>query len=297
MTQIRHCPGCGAELKPGAHFCDQCGLSVPDDTAAQPENQVADPFVNRQPATIEEMKQYCAIRGMPLEKMRFFIGEDYRKPKAFGIYHDAESDRFVVYKNKSDGSRAVRYNGPDEAYAVNEIYQKLLTECHTRGIYPENYGKPGGMRNRRSSDAGTNIGSRSVRTSNKSFSGKNKRGIIIAAVVIAVIIGGMIFSWSSHRSDGYYRYNDGYYYRYGNSWYAPGISGYWAATAIGDAVLDSAYYLGDSYANNWGISDFRDSTVWSDLHDSGRGKDSDSSSSWDVFDDWDFGGTDWDSDW
>ena len=34
----------------------------------------------------------------------------------------------IVYKNKSDGSRAIRYQGLDEAYAVNEIYLKLQVE-------------------------------------------------------------------------------------------------------------------------------------------------------------------------
>lgn len=57
---------------------------------------------------------------------RFFIGEDYKEPKAFGIYQDG--NRFIVYKNKADGSRAIRYDGLDEAYAVNEIYLKLKEE-------------------------------------------------------------------------------------------------------------------------------------------------------------------------
>ncbi len=78
----------------------------------------------RIPQTIEELKAFCAEKGMPLEKMRFFIGENIQEPKAFGIYRD-ENDRFVVYKNKADGSRAVRYSGPDEAYAVRELYLKL----------------------------------------------------------------------------------------------------------------------------------------------------------------------------
>ena len=86
------------------------------------------------PKTIEELKQYCMDRGMPLERMRFFIGEDCREPRAFGIYRDG--DRFVVYKNKANGSRAVRYHGPDEAYAVNELYQKLLDEHYQRGMDP-----------------------------------------------------------------------------------------------------------------------------------------------------------------
>ena len=30
--------------------------------------------------TIEDIKQFAAERNMPLERMRFFIGEDYREP-------------------------------------------------------------------------------------------------------------------------------------------------------------------------------------------------------------------------
>lgn len=52
---------------------------------------------------------------------------DFRQPKAFGIYKDSDGN-FVVYKNKGDGTRAERYRGKDEAYAVNEIYQKLRSE-------------------------------------------------------------------------------------------------------------------------------------------------------------------------
>ena len=85
----------------------------------------------RIPQTIEELKAFCAEKGMPLEKMRFFIGENIQQPKAFGIYRD-ENDRFVVYKNKADGSRAVRYSGPDEAYAVSELYLKLKSEVDLR---------------------------------------------------------------------------------------------------------------------------------------------------------------------
>ena len=56
---------------------------------------------------------------------------DVLQPKAFGIYKDSDGN-FVVYKNKGDGTRAERYRGKDEAYAVNEIYQKLRSEIQIR---------------------------------------------------------------------------------------------------------------------------------------------------------------------
>lgn len=39
-----------------------------------------------------------------------------------------ENGEYIVYKNKDDGTRAVRYKGKDEAYAVNEVYLKLKSE-------------------------------------------------------------------------------------------------------------------------------------------------------------------------
>ena len=125
MASTSQCRYCGSTVSSSDQRCPNCG--------APNEGYVAD--TKRQiflPKTIEELKEYCAERGMPLLRMRFFIGEDYRKPKAFGIYRDGE--KFIVYKNKANGQRAIRYQGPDEAFAVNELVLKLLEECHNRGI-------------------------------------------------------------------------------------------------------------------------------------------------------------------
>jgi len=42
--------------------------------------------------------------------------KETRQPKTIGIYKD-EKGEFVVYKNKANGVRSVRYKGPDEAIA------------------------------------------------------------------------------------------------------------------------------------------------------------------------------------
>jgi len=81
----------------------------------------------RSPKTIDELKTFCYRHQLPLEQMRFFVGENYQGARAFGIYQDYDG-YFVVYKNKADGTRAIRYRGIDEAYAVNEIYQKMKSE-------------------------------------------------------------------------------------------------------------------------------------------------------------------------
>ena len=111
------CEYCGAFMNDTDKTCPNCGA------VNKHHKRVAD----HTPKTIEELKKWYEDRNLPpYETTRFFIGIDYKKPKAFGIYE--ENGEFIVYKNKADGSRAVRYRGSDEAYAVNEIYLKLKSE-------------------------------------------------------------------------------------------------------------------------------------------------------------------------
>ena len=111
------CEYCGAMIEDTLDKCPNCGAA----------NTNVKRTVERTPKTIEELKSWYEARKLPpYETTRFFIGIDYMKPKAFGIYQDG--NEFVVYKNKADGSRAVRYRGTDEAYAVNELYLKLKSE-------------------------------------------------------------------------------------------------------------------------------------------------------------------------
>lgn len=223
---------------------------------------------NQRPKTIEELKVFCADRGMPLEKMRFFIGEDFREPRAFGIYRE-EGDRFVVYKNKADGSRAVRYHGPDEAYAVKEIYEKLLSEIELR-----QNGKSG-----------------------STWTKKDTRGcltIILACVLIlAVII--ILFNWV-HRNEprGYYhRANQTYYYDYSNWYIYDDIADDWAIWEDAEDWTDEPleYYLSDNYDDSYDVSNVRDSDIYQSEHESS------SSGSSSAFDSWDSNDTNWNSDW
>lgn len=90
--------------------------------------------------SIEELKQKCAEKNMPLEKMRFFIGENRKEPKCFGVYQDENTGNWVVYKNKADGTRAVRYEGPDEARAAQEIWNKIGDEVkHRKDMHASPY--------------------------------------------------------------------------------------------------------------------------------------------------------------
>ena len=77
------------------------------------------------PQTMYELRMFADTVGISLERLHFHLGEDYKGRCAFGMYRDEKTGNFVVYKNKDNGKRAIRYEGPDEAYAVNELYQKL----------------------------------------------------------------------------------------------------------------------------------------------------------------------------
>ena len=281
LTSTGQCPFCGGVLRSDQKTCPNCGAENP--------GYVKDtPRIIQKPRTIEELKEYCAERGMPLLRMRFFLGEDYRKPKAFGIYRDGND--VVVYKNKADGSRAVRYKGPDEEHAVNELFQKLLSECHNRGIYPD--GKP----IERSGGASS---TRSGGGSRKKNSGCGFTVFHFQLICLMLVIMVFVFRGCSHRNDGYYRAGNGtVYYRDGNDWYYSvddGVSDEWHVTYFFPESNYEDYRLGKQWDSEWGVSNVRDSDVWEDSHSSSS-SDSDSWSSSD-YDSWDSGGTDWSSDW
>ena len=116
MAQVK-CEYCGSYIEDCEEFCSQCG--------AVNDNYVRS--ASGTPKTIEELKSWYVARKLPPEETtRFFIGKNIKEPKAFGIYKDGRN--FIVYKNKANGQRAVRYKGTDEAYAVNELYMRLKEE-------------------------------------------------------------------------------------------------------------------------------------------------------------------------
>lgn len=230
------------------------------------------------PKTIEELKAFCAEKGMPLEKMRFFIGEDYREARAFGIYKD-EDGRFVVYKNKSDGSRAVRYHGYDEAYAVKEIYEKLRSEVEIRR-------------------------GNAVKKKPKSrFRRIFKDWLLPPMVALLIFALPIAIGLWSHRNAprGYYQYqSQTYYYDY-NNWYVyDDLLSSWARN-VGRAdwmAEPKDYFLSSQFNDAYSVDDFKTSEYYQESKSSNSKYSSDDDSSWSYdYDSWDSGYTNWDSDW
>ncbi|MCR4584991.1 MAG: hypothetical protein K5686_04635 [Lachnospiraceae bacterium] len=142
------CDFCGSMYEDTQNSCPGCGATNTQVRRSTPD----------QPATVEDLKAWYESKGLPsYETTRFFIGIDYSGPRAFGIYKDPYNGNFVVYKNKDNGSRAVRYEGTDEAYAVNELFMRLKQEIveqkarnASRGVSPY-YSKNGAGRTQRRS--------------------------------------------------------------------------------------------------------------------------------------------------
>ena len=141
--------------------------------------------------------------------MRFFIGENYQKARAFGIYEDG--GRYIVYKNKANGERVTRYSGPDEAHAVRELFQKLLDECHKRDIYPD--GKP-------AYETRDDSWTRHFFPPKKTI-GKEGAAIIFLIVLLVGILALAAFTGRWY-SSGYYKLNSSYYIHKGSSWFHAG---------------------------------------------------------------------------
>ena len=269
--------------------------------------------MEQRPRTIEELKQWYIDRNLPSESVtRFFIGSNYIGAKAFGIYKDEMTDKFVVYKNKADGSRSIRYEGMNEEYAVNELYKKLKSEIYNQknnnsnnyrsnrnyinddnyyrdqGIYFDNY------------NSGREYRGRSIQLG-------SLRGVIIIYIIIIILV--CLWAMSRPRR-GYYRFNDDYYYYQSGSWYMYDDEyNSWDYTIVSDTFKDncSDYYSSRNYSYSYGIGDFKDSvhyessSSYSDDYDSDYDYDYDydydSDYDWDSSSSWDSDYSDWDSDW
>ena len=253
------------------------------------------------PQTMDELKAWAESHNLPLSQMRTYIGENYTGAKAFGIYKDESSGNFIVYKNKADGTRAVRYEGPDEAYAVNELYQKMKERV------AEQKSNRTGMGGTDNIPAYENRHGPSRRHSGFSI----LKTVIISLIVvhaITIVLPVMVLFLARYADakpvTGYYQYEDEMYYWYDNDWYI-----YNYADGEWDRYYYDLDYLYDNYVDyrvpsysygDYGVTDFTDSDYYEELHynDSNDWDDDwDSDYDWDDDYDWDSGWDDWDSDW
>lgn len=224
---------------------------------------------------VSDILKAAETYDIPLEKMRFFIGTDYKEPKAFGIYEKSDGE-WVVYKNKDTGERAIRYSGKDEAYAAREIWAKLVSEVELRRRQKYGAYQPPAKQPNKKAELATKIA---------------------IGVVVGCITAGIVAAALDHTPRrGYYKRNDQVYYYQNSDWYY--FNDYDWVIYDNDYSDDDweDYYYGSSY--DFGDSDY--DFEYSDYYEP-YSYDNDSDSDWDSYDSdwgsWDTGGTDWGSDW
>jgi hypothetical protein len=262
------CDFCGAMIDETSERCPNCGAPLSG------VNRTA----KKQPKTIEELQEWYIAHHLPPEEVtRFFIGKNITEPRAFGIYKDGNGD-FVVYKNKSTGERAVRYQGADEQYAVNELYQRLKAE-----IADQKGNRPTNRQQQPLVD----------KTAKKK---KKRKGCLIAIIIfLALSILAAIFDNSA--PNGYYNYKGTQYYHQGSSWYyydKEKDDWFKSSEEIDITDKNAKDYQTDQHYGK----DFEDTEWYSSGSHSDDNSDWDTDSDWDSgSDSWDSGSTDWDSDW
>ena len=263
------CQGCGNLMYDDEKMCPFCRLPNPEykEPETEPKNHI--------PSTIIELKQWYVDRGLPPEQTtRFFIGRDVKEARAFGIYKDEVTGEIIVYKNKSDGSRAIRYKGRDEAFAVGELLAKLKEEImNQKGIR------------------------------NSGHSHKRAKMSIIGVImfimgIYALMIAIFFIAFSKFPTRGYYRYDNKYYYSQNSNWYMyDDYYGGWSSTYAPSGLTDnlSEYSIDEFpyYNNRFETSPYYEEPSYSSSSSSWDDDDYD----WDSSDSWDSGSTDWDSDW
>ncbi len=214
------CKYCGSMFDDTLEKCPNCG-----GTNSNVRRATAD-----QPTTIEGLKEWYESKGLPpYETTRFFIGINYKQPRAFGIYKDENTGNFIVYKNKDNGSRAVRYEGSDEAYAVNELFMRLKQEIieqkakastHVASDSNTGVGQSGG-------NPSSSYVSNSTNLAESFISKLLKKPFMIFVIILclfwifklpSMFLLGTVFS-DNKNTNGYYAYGGNYYYNYYSDWY------------------------------------------------------------------------------
>ncbi|MDO4649031.1 MAG: zinc ribbon domain-containing protein [Eubacteriales bacterium] len=268
------CPYCGSLFNDTLEHCPNCG-AVNSGVVRKSGDQ---------PVTIEELQKWYQDRGLPpAEVTRFFIGVDYKEPRAFGIYKDSQTGNFVVYKNKDTGQRAIRYEGSDEAYAVNELFQRLKQEIIEQKM--------------------NNVKKAQHSTSSNTSGGKksSKQNLIIFIILFVVYILLKLMSSADHTSsnkgttvlkesrtapkEGYYNYENTVYYASREKYYVDGAvnSRHWFSydenasdwsrflteEQVPEDLIEKTsakeYYLSKKWDDSIGATNFLDSTSYEDL--------------------------------
>ena len=207
--------------------------------------------------TLDELETFFNEKKIPQDKIRFFVNVDSSEPKCFGIYQDSVTGNYIVYKNKADGSRFIRYEGKDEKEAVNIFFSKLKDEMALRG-------------------------NKTINADNKKQVSRKPLRLFIVFIIVIILVSVILAFTGDTYQNGYYCYNNQtYYYQDGDFYYYDDDLDDWL---IYNDIIDSQYYDNDYDTSD--IKPFESSSYYSD-------SDFDDYD----YDSWDSDTTNWDSDW
>ena len=189
------------------------------------------------PKTIKELEKWYKDHDLPeYEKSKIFIGEEYKDLKAYGVYKDSKTGKYVVFQNKGGGLKDTYYEGDDEEFAVNKVYERV------REKYIDKKKK-------------------------KTNSGLFIYGTVITMAIFFFIFYAIITLVILGPKRGYYLINDNEYYYINGWWYTYGNDDWYVTSEPKHSRDIKHYYVGDEYKDNWRFSDFRRSKVYKDKWD------------------------------
>jgi len=190
------CDFCGNEFEETLQNCPSCGAV----------NNNINKTASSGPRTIEELKDWFYVtHGLTKEKTHIYIGEDCKEPACFGIYRDVNTNDIVVYKNKANGERAIRYQGVDEQYGVNELYQLIQRQALRNGVDLNGAKNPGQITSRNSAlNSDRNTYSRNYSNNRRNNHYFAISWLILIIFIIVIYIYGSMNGWqnTSSRSSG-----------------------------------------------------------------------------------------------
>ena len=253
--------------------------------------------------SIQDILDIAEKHSIPLERMRFFIGVNCQEEKCFGIYYDNYTEKYIVYKNKNNGERVIRYQGVNEAEAAQIIMDKIVEETNIRekdkdwwehqqnlatsSDYVKEYNKEIKNRNKQSIDFSTIM------------NGAATTSIILCIIAFVVLLLASLprftyqlykdYQQSSPRT-GYYLDDNNYYYFNKGVWY------FWNDFEWKkyDGTIDyNNYNYNKNYSSNYQITDFKESDYYIEQNTNSN-QTYQPSYDYDYDYDWSF---DWDSSW
>ncbi len=275
-----NCPKCGASSK--------CSSEENDITAIEKNSDSHANKKIKKPKTIIELQKWYKDRNLPSSKVtRFYIGENTKTSKAFGIYKDGTTGNFIVYKNKASGERAIHYEGTDEAYAVNEIFKKLKEHITVQKNLQSGTGQNVSVGSR-SGLRGISLPSFdfSAITSSRAF--RVLGGYLLYFLIMPVltilfilIVGIFCLIFDNEPKEGYYRFEDELYYYSSDDYISEDMnwyhflsdSGEWSAPInlnempkeMREKKTSKPYLLDNDWNADYGCTDFESSVFYQDI--------------------------------